>query len=98
MTGSFQTPARLSASYRLPWLAAPSPKNASATRSLPSTCEDNPAPVAIGIEEPMMPDSPRLPTEKSARCSEPPLPLQIPVALPTSSAINGPSGEPLPMG
>ena len=35
---------------------------------------------------------------KSARCSEPPLPLQIPVALPTSSAINGPNGEPLPMG
>ena len=36
-----------------------------------------------------MPDSPRLPTLKSARCIDPPLPPHTPVALPTSSAIRG---------
>ena len=79
-------------------MAAPSPKKASATLPLPSTLLDSAAPVAIGIDEPMMPDSPRLPTLKSARCSEPPLPPHTPSDLPTSSAISGPSGEPLPIG
>ena len=58
----------------------------------------NPAPTATGINEPTIPDSPRLPAEKSARCIEPPLPRHTPVRLPNNSAINGESWTPFPMG
>ena len=88
----------LSDSWKTPSLAAPSPKKQRHTVSLPSTRALSPAPVATGIADATMPDSPRLPTEKSARCMLPPLPPQTPPALPSSSAISGPRAAPLAIG
>ena len=42
--------------------------------------------------------SPRLPTLKSDRCMEPPMPELIPVALPISSANSRSVRAPLPIG
>ena len=97
-TGSFQIAARLMDSWNAPSLLAPSPKNGTATRSLPCSTLPRAAPTAVGMEEPRIPDSPRMPTLKSARCIEPPLPLQRPVALPKSSAIALFTSPPLAMG
>ena len=47
-TGSRQTAARFSASWNAPMLVAPSPKNATATWSVPRSWADQAAPTAIG--------------------------------------------------
>ena len=46
------------------------------TKSFFPNLEAKPAPVATGTQDATMPDSPNIPTEKSARCMEPPFPLQ----------------------
>jgi hypothetical protein len=69
-----------------PWFAAPSPKKQVATRPSPSSFAPQAAPVAIAKPAPTMPLAPRMPFETSATCMEPPMPLQIPVALPQISA------------
>ena len=53
--GRFHSPARLSASWNVPWLAAPSPKNATATESWPSFLYASAAPVAGGMLAPSIP-------------------------------------------
>ena len=80
-------PARFIDSWSTPWLAAPSPKKTTLTRSVPSTCALRAAPVATGMFEPTMPFAPSMPLLMSAMCIVPPLPLLVPVALPSSSAI-----------
>ena len=46
-TGSFQTAARLSDSWKAPMLVVPSPKKATATRGSPRYCADHAAPSAM---------------------------------------------------
>src|SRR4030095_10231999 len=98
MTGSFHTAARLIDSWKAPSLLAPSPKKATATRSVPCSLLPRAAPTAVGMDDPRMPDSPRMPTLKSARCMEPPLPLHRPVRLPKSSAMGFGTCPPLAVG
>lgn len=82
MTGSFQLAARFTASWKVPRLDAPSPKKHTAT-SLPCRClMASAAPVAMLKPPPTTPFAPSMPTLKSARCMEPPLPLQYPVVRP----------------
>ena len=90
--------ARLSDSWNVPWFEAPSPKKHSATRSRPCIFEPSAAPAATGSPDPTIDVSPRLPTEKSDRCIDPPLPWLTPVSLPISSARRPSSAAPLPMG
>ena len=98
ITGKFHTAARFIDSWNAPSLLAPSPKNGIETRSLPCNLLPKAAPTAVGIAEPNIPDSPRMPMLKSAKCMDPPLPLQMPVALPNNSAIAVRTFPPLAMG
>ena len=75
-TGSFQMAARLTDSWNAPSLLAPSPKKGTATRSLPWSMLPKAAPTAVGMDDPRIPDSPKIPILKSAKCIDPPLPLQ----------------------
>ena len=84
-------------SCRLPWLAAPSPKKTTLTLSLPCTLADSATPVATGMFEPTTPLAPSIPLVMSAMCMVPPLPLLVPVALPSSSAIISLRATPLAM-
>ena len=74
-------------SWQAPWFEAPSPKNTRDIKSCLLNFDANAAPVAIGTDEATIPDSPKIPIEKSARCIEPPFPLQNPPVLPKISAI-----------
>ena len=77
----------LAASWKVPLLEAPSPKKATATPSVFCIFWASAAPVAMVKPPPTMPLAPSMPTLKSAMCMEPPLPLQLPVLFPNSSAI-----------
>jgi alkanesulfonate monooxygenase SsuD/methylene tetrahydromethanopterin reductase-like flavin-dependent oxidoreductase (luciferase family) len=68
--------ARFADSWKAPWFAAPSPKNDTATWSVPSCFAVSAAPVAIGMPPPTMPFAPRFPFEVSAMCMDPPRPRQ----------------------
>ncbi len=96
ITGSFHSAARFKDSWNEPWLAAPSPKKATATQSWPSFLAASAAPQAIGMLAPMMPLQLNL-CALSNRCMWPPLPLPRPVTLPNISAVMGLSGTPLAM-
>ena len=76
ITGSFHTAARLSDSWKTPWLEAPSPKKATATLSVPCSLAARPAPVASGMAAPTMPLAPMMLSSMSAMCMEPPRPWQ----------------------
>ena len=91
-TGSRHTAARLSASWKAPMFVAPSPKNATATWSVPRSVADHAAPTAIGRCEPTIAYEPSIPASALVRCIEPPLALHSPVALLISSARHA-SGE-----
>src|SRR3954466_6350774 len=91
-TGSVHTAARLSASWNAPMLVAPSPKNATATWSVPRSVADHAAPTAIGRGDPTMGYEASNPASAVVRCIEPPLALHSPVALLISSARHA-SGE-----
>src|SRR5437764_6930524 len=84
--GSFQIAARLRLSWKVPWLAAPSPKKQTATPPVPSVLAVSAAPQARGKPPPTMPLAPSIPLSTSALCMEPPLPLHDPDALPMNSA------------
>src|SRR3546814_7171322 len=55
MTGSFQSAAMLSDSWKAPIFAAPSPKLAMDTCCLPSSLAAQPRPFAIGMDDPTTP-------------------------------------------
>ena len=87
MKGSFQTEARFMVSWTTPWLAPPSPKNVSATRSVPWIFAASEAPAPIGTPAATMPLHPRMLRSSAAMCIEPPRPRQYPSSRPISSAI-----------
>ena len=70
-TGRFHRPARLSASWKVPWLAAPSPKNATATESWPSFLYASAAPVAGGRLAPSMPLHEKFRSGRTGACGHP---------------------------
>ena len=74
--------ARFSDSRVVPWLDAPSPKNATATPPSPLCLDASARPQISGGPPPTMPLAPSMPLDRSAMCIEPPLPLQEPVTLP----------------
>ncbi len=82
ITGSCQIEARFIASCTTPMLAAPSPKKATATWSVPRTRAESAAPTACGVPMPTIGLTPSIPTETSVMCIEPPLPRLVPVDLP----------------
>ena len=61
-----------SASWKAPSFEAPSPKKQTTTRSVPCSFMLRPAPTDIGKPPPTTPLAPRLPSERSAMCIEPP--------------------------
>ena len=65
---------------------APSPKNGTATRGSPRSMNAFAAPHAMGAPAPTIPFAPKIPSEKSAMCIEPPRPRLYPVSRPSSSA------------
>ena len=69
-------------------LVDPSPKNVTLTSLVPRYFAVNAAPAEIGRCAPTTANDPRTPTEKSVKCIEPPLPLQIPFSLPSNSPNN----------
>ena len=89
--------ARFSDSWKMPWLAAPSPKNDTATRPSPSTRAARAAPTASEMPPPTMALAPRMPRAKSAMCIDPPRPRHRPVDRPYSSAAMGSKSQPLAM-
>ena len=74
-------------SWAIPLFMAPSPTQQTTTRFCSSRSTARAAPVAIAMLPPTIAFAPRLPTLKSAMCIPPPLPLQYPASLPSSSAI-----------
>ncbi|MNG00958.1 hypothetical protein D3C84_839160 [compost metagenome] len=70
------------ASNTAPSLEPPSPKNTTATLSVPLSRAAKAAPTTNGAPAPTMPLAPSMPFSKSAMCIEPPLPWQTPVFLP----------------
>ena len=74
-TGSLNTCAQLRPSRNGPRLAAPSPKKHATIWGSFFTFNACAAPVAIGMPAATTPLAPSMPTEKSAMCIEPPLPL-----------------------
>ena len=93
-TGRFQTLAMFSASWNAPMFVVPSPKNATATWSVPRICADQAAPLAMHRWAPMMAYEPIIPFDASVRCIEPPLPPRMPFSRPSSSAIAAPGSMP----
>src|SRR5215469_8482808 len=85
-TGRDQTAAMFRASWNAPILVAPSPKNATATWSLPRSFADQAAPAASGRCAPTIAYDPSIPADALVRCIEPPLALHTPVALLINSA------------
>ena len=65
MTGAFCTPAKFSASWKAPWLVAPSPKKATATPSVPMWRAASAAPTACGAPEATTPLVPNRPMARS---------------------------------
>ena len=74
---------------------APSPKLATATRSVPRNWRASPTPTAMGSPDPTMPVESTRPDGGWEMCIDPPLPALTPVALERISATTGPSGAPL---
>ena len=70
--GTFQSWARLSASWNVPMFVAPSPKNARATRGSPRIWNASAAPVMCGRPPPMTALAPMFPRSMSYRCIDPP--------------------------
>ncbi len=85
-TGSFQSAARLSDSWKAPWLAAPSPVTATAIRSVPRRWNANACPSAGGKPSAMMPEQEKC-VSGSNRCMCPPRPRPSPVSRPKISAV-----------
>ena len=77
IAGRFQTAHRLRFSWNGPRLVAPSPKKHTATWSVLRCTALSAAPATRPKPPPTTPFAPSMPTEKSAMCIEPPLPLQI---------------------
>ena len=73
-------------SWNAPVLTAPSPKKATATRPSTRSAAAVAAPTAIGTPAPTMPFAPKIPSDGSAMCIEPPRPRQLPPSRPNSSA------------
>jgi hypothetical protein len=96
-TGSSHTAARLSASWNAPMLLAPSPKLHTVTRPSPRSWEATASPLAIGRPPPTMPVVTISPARGSDRCIGPPLPLEVPLALPSISARISGNEAPLAM-
>ncbi len=96
-TGSDQATASVIASWKAPAWTAPSPKNGIATVPVRRTRAASPAPTASGIPPPTIPFAPRMPSAGSAMCIDPPLPRQMPVSRPKSSAIIASGSAPLAM-
>ena len=94
-TGSDQTEAMLSDSWKAPMFVAPSPKLQMVTRPSPWSCEARPSPIETGRPPPTMPVQSISPWSGSAMCIGPPRPLEVPVALPSISAQSSRSGTPL---
>ena len=61
-------------------------RSRSSTAPVPCTFAVSAAPQASGMPPPTMPFAPSMPLTTSATCIEPPLPLQMPVCRPISSA------------
>ena len=61
----FQSCARLSDSWKVPVLVAPSPKNATATRGSSRSLKASPAPTSAGSPPPTTAFAPRLPRSTS---------------------------------
>src|SRR6476661_5369621 len=97
IAGRFHTDARFIASAVVPWLEAPSPKNATPTPPSPLSLAASAVPQISGGPPPTMPLAPSMPLDRSAMCMEPPLPRQDPVVLPKISAIIGLMSTPLAM-
>ena len=74
--GVFQTAAMFSASWNVPMLVAPSPKNVSATWGSLRSLKAIAAPTAIGSPAPTIALAPMLPFEVSMRCIDPPTPFE----------------------
>ena len=89
--------AKLRLSKKVPWFEPPSPVNETPTWSVPRTLADRPTPQTSGGPPPTMPLAPNMPVDRSAMCIDPPLPLQVPVALPYSSAIMATTSQPFAM-
>lgn len=89
MTGRSHIAARFMDSWTIPWLVAPSPKNATPMDSFSFLryFAVRAAPTASGTLAPTIAFAPSIPFEKSAMCIEPPFPLHCPVCLPMISAI-----------
>ena len=92
--GTFQTAARLRASWNDPMLVAPSPKKQTATWPLLRYWADHAAPTAIGRWAPTIAYEPIAPWATLVRCIEPPLPPINPLPRPNSSARIGAMGTP----
>jgi hypothetical protein len=97
ITGSESTAAIFAASWNAPMLAAPSPKNETATESSPRYQLAKADPTAIGMPAPTTPFAPSMPSEVSLMCMLPPIPPQDPVDLPNSSAYIAVMSAPLAM-
>ncbi len=87
MTGSFQSAAMLSASWKAPLFTTDSPMKQTLTWSPPRYLMANATPVASGMCPPTMPWPPRKSSAASNRCIEPPLPPEQSRPPPNSSAI-----------
>ena len=86
-TGSAHTEARLRLSISIPWFAAPSPKNATATRPGRRWAAASPNPHPIGPVAPTIPDE-AASRAGSNRCMWPPMPPHSPSGEPSSSSTS----------
>ena len=84
-TPRLQRAARFRLSWNAPWLAAPSPKKATAMSSRPIFLKASAWPTAVGIPSPTIPLQPKAGSFEK-RCMWPPLPWPSPVSLPKISA------------
>src|SRR6185437_17015316 len=80
--GRFHTEARFIDSSVVPWLLAPSPKNATLTPLVPLSLAARAVPQISGGPTQTIPLAPSMPLDRSAMCMDPPLPWQLPVLRP----------------
>ena len=75
-TAASSTAARLNASCRIPWFAAPSPKKQTVTPALPWIRRPCAAPTAIADDPATIASAPSMPLSIAVMCMLPPWPRQ----------------------